>query len=105
MIRASKNSSPRPHRNNLGSTRALACWFRRLAETVFPLNFARGGDEKPKRKFAIARARSSAREARALPLRLPIVDLIFGKRAQREKTRRSYANNNCSSEKCSGGRS
>src|SRR5438874_5049967 len=45
-----------------GERTRLACWFRRLAETIFTTE----------KKFAMARAPSPAREARALP-RTPLL--------------------------------
>src|SRR5215211_6110363 len=50
-----------------GERTRLACWFRRSAETVFPLIFASSEHNRGKRKFATARTRSPAREPRALP--------------------------------------
>jgi len=49
----------------LGSACALACWFRRLAETNF--GTAPEGRTPGEEKGAMTRASSPAREARALP--------------------------------------
>ena len=44
-----------------GNARAIACWFRRLAETDFQMSLSRRG------KVRDGEAPSPAREARALP--------------------------------------
>ena len=46
---------------------ATATWFRRRAETGFPLDPIDFGRDELTRKFAIARTRSPTREKRALP--------------------------------------
>src|SRR5512133_2176160 len=51
-----------------GSARArLACWFRRLAETISQFEWRIGRFWEPEQKSAMARAPSPARETRALP--------------------------------------
>jgi hypothetical protein len=56
----------------------LACWFRRRAETGFPLNFSRNRDVNPQRKFTIARTHSPARVAHALPRGVPLPLVVGG---------------------------
>jgi len=50
--------------NLSGSRTRLACWFRRRAETVYYSDWFAMDMENPLEKFAIARTRSPAREAR-----------------------------------------
>src|SRR5712692_10279142 len=58
--------STRALTRNSGERTRLACGFRRLAEIS---SLGSGNNPLRERKFAIARARSPAREARALPER------------------------------------
>src|SRR6266403_1773652 len=63
-------------RSGLGSARVWRVWFRRRAETSFPLNVNRRTEPGVQEKFAIAERAHQTRETRALPRALRSRSLV-----------------------------